>query len=45
MNGICFIKPMFNKVIAGEKIQTRRIINPQPIADIENLMFYGEQVS
>lgn len=28
--GICFIKPLFNKVVAGEKIQTRRIINPQP---------------
>ena len=30
MNGICIIKPLFNKVVAGEKIQTRRIINPQP---------------
>lgn len=30
MNGICFIKPMFNKVVAGEKTQTRRIITPQP---------------
>ena len=28
--GICFIKPLFNKVVAGQKIQTRRIINPQP---------------
>ena len=28
--GICFIKPLFNKVVAGEKIQTRRIIKPQP---------------
>ena len=24
--GICFIKPMFNKVVAGEKTQTRRMI-------------------
>ena len=30
MTGICFIEPMFNKVVAGEKIQTRRIISPQP---------------
>lgn len=28
--GICFIEPMFNKVVTGEKIQTRRIITPQP---------------
>ena len=28
--GICFIEPMFNKVVTGEKIQTRRIISPQP---------------
>ena len=27
--GICFINPMFNKVVTGEKIQTRRIIKPQ----------------
>lgn len=30
--GICFIKPMFNKVVAGEKTQTRRIIT-----DLESL--------
>ncbi|MFA5849962.1 MAG: hypothetical protein WC833_08765 [Bacteroidales bacterium] len=27
MKGICFIEPLFNKVVAGEKTQTRRIIN------------------
>lgn len=27
MNGICFIEPLFNKVVTGEKTQTRRIIN------------------
>ena len=32
MNGICFIEPMFNKVVAGEKTQTRRIIT-----DLESL--------
>ena len=32
MKGICFIKPMFNKVVAGEKTQTRRIIT-----DLESL--------
>lgn len=26
MKGICFIEPLFNKVVAGEKTQTRRII-------------------
>lgn len=30
MKGICFIEPLFNKVVTGQKIQTRRIINPQP---------------
>ena len=30
--GICFIEPLFNKVVAGEKIQTRRIIT-----DLESL--------
>ena len=30
MTGICFIEPLFNKVAAGQKTQTRRIINPQP---------------
>ena len=30
MTGICFIEPLFNKVVTGEKIQTRRIIKPQP---------------
>ena len=32
MKGICFIKPMFNKVVAGAKTQTRRIIT-----DLESL--------
>lgn len=30
MKGICFIEPLFIKVITGEKIQTRRIVKPQP---------------
>jgi len=30
MKGICFIEPMFNKVPTLEKLQTRRIITPQP---------------
>lgn len=30
MKGICFIEPLFHKVVKGEKTQTRRIINPQP---------------
>ena len=31
MNGINFTKEMFHAVIDGSKIQTRRIVNPQPI--------------
>ena len=27
MNGICFIEPLFNKVVTGQKTQTRRIID------------------
>lgn len=30
MKGICFIEPLFYKVVNGEKTQTRRIIKPQP---------------
>lgn len=30
MKGICFIEPLFNKVVAGQKTQTRRIITQQP---------------
>lgn len=30
MKGICFIEPLFHKVVKGEKTQTRRIIEPQP---------------
>jgi len=33
MKGICFIEPLFNKVILGEKTQTRRILNIQPKDD------------
>ena len=33
MKGICFTESMFNAVIEGRKIQTRRIINPQPDDD------------
>lgn len=42
MNGICFIEPLFNKVVAGGKIQTRRIIPKQPDDrgfKITNVMF------
>lgn len=31
MKGICFIEPLFHKVVKGEKTQTRRIINIQPL--------------
>lgn len=31
MKGICFTEPLFHKVVKGEKVQTRRMINPQPI--------------
>lgn len=30
MKGICFIEPLFHKVVKGEKTQTRRMITPQP---------------
>lgn len=30
MKGICFIEPMFHKVVKGEKTQTRRMISIQP---------------
>jgi hypothetical protein len=30
MKGICFIEPLFSKVVAGQKTQTRRIITQQP---------------
>ena len=30
MKGICFIEPLFHKVVKGEKTQTRRMIKPQP---------------
>lgn len=31
MKGICFTEPLFHKVAKGEKTQTRRMINPEPI--------------
>lgn len=31
MKGICFKEHLFQMVISGQKIQTRRVINPQPI--------------
>ena len=37
MKGICFIEPLFHKVVKGEKIQTRRIIN-----HFGNSMHYGK---
>lgn len=33
MKGICFIEPLHNMVVQGIKIQTRRIITPQPSTD------------
>lgn len=38
--GICFTEPLFHKVLKGEKTQTRRIINPEPI--IKNDWFIRE---
>lgn len=31
MKGICFIEPLHNKTVKKIKIQTRRIVNPQPL--------------
>lgn len=31
MKGICFIEPLHGKTVKGIKVQTRRIINPQPL--------------
>lgn len=31
MKGICFIEPLHDKTVKGLKVQTRRIINPQPL--------------
>jgi hypothetical protein len=46
MKGICFKEPLFLKVVAGQKTQTRRICKPQPVYDhdsgyvfIDNVMF------
>ena len=44
MKGICFIEPLFHKVVKGEKTQTRRMITPQPVDSVENLMFFGNKV-
>lgn len=33
MKGICFVEPLFHKVVKGEKTQTRRIIMIQPLDD------------
>lgn len=40
MKGICFIEPLFHRVVKGEKTQTRRVINPEPI--IKNDWFIDE---
>ena len=44
MKGICFIEPLFHRVVKGEKTQTRRMITPQPVDSVENLMFFGNKV-
>ena len=44
MKGICFIEPLFHRVVKGEKTQTRRMITPQPVDSVENLMFCGNIV-
>ena len=31
MKGMCFIEPLFEKVVKSEKTQTRRMITPEPI--------------
>lgn len=31
MKGICFIEPLHDKTVKGLKVQTRRIMNPQPL--------------
>jgi hypothetical protein len=41
MKGICFIEPLHRKVVSGEKTQTRRIVNPQPIDD--TFKWHGEK--
>lgn len=40
MKGICFTEPLHHKVVKGEKTQTRRMINPEPI--IKNDWFIDE---
>lgn len=42
MKGINFIEPLFHASVEGRKEQTRRIIKPQPIDIVENLVFYDE---
>ena len=44
MKGICFIEPLFHRVVKGEKTRTRRMITPQPVDSVENLMFFGNKV-
>lgn len=41
MKGMCYIQPLFKKVIAGEKTKTRRIINPQPTGNYISKQFEG----
>lgn len=40
MKGICFIEPLFHKVVKGEKTQTRRMITPQPNGDFVGMINY-----
>lgn len=41
MKGMCYIQPLFHKVIAGEKTKTRRIINPQPTGNYISREYEG----
>ena len=36
MNGICFIKPLFNAVVEGRKTQTRRVIDNKTLEKLED---------
>ena len=37
MKGICFVEPLFAKVVDGSKLQTRRIIKkaPEHLSEVE----------
>jgi hypothetical protein len=42
MKGICFIEPMFHKVVSGEKTQTRRIISGKTLEKVDDYWSWRE---